>query len=84
MPILKKNTDSDAVLAAADALAAAAKAAGIRAKVDAGSEKTPGFKFAFWEMKVGLIRVWCRSGARPMLECGADETLDIVGHTAAW
>ena len=54
VPILKKNTDTRAVLAAADALAAAAKAAGIRAKVDAGTEKTPGFKFSFWEMKVWL------------------------------
>ena len=52
VPILKKNTDSEAVLAAVDDLAKAAKAAGIRVKVDAGSEKTPGFKFSFWEMKV--------------------------------
>ena len=52
MPILKKNTDSEAVLAAADALAAAAKAAAIRAKVDASTGRTPGFKFSFWEMKV--------------------------------
>ena len=55
VPILKKNTDAEAVLAAADALAAAAKAAGIRAKVDAGTEKTPGFKFSFWEMKVPCL-----------------------------
>ena len=52
VPILKKNTDTEAVLAAADALAEAAKAAGLRAKVDAGTEKTPGFKFSYWEMKV--------------------------------
>ena len=51
MPILKKNTDTEAVLAAADSLAEAAKAAGLRVKVDAGTEKTPGFKFSYWEMK---------------------------------
>ena len=51
VPILKKNTDTEAVLAAADALAEAAKAAGLRAKVDGGTEKTPGFKFSYWEMK---------------------------------
>lgn len=51
VPILKKNTDTDAVLRAADDLAEAATSAGIRAKVDAGTEKTPGFKFSFWEMK---------------------------------
>jgi prolyl-tRNA synthetase len=52
VPILKKNADTESVLAAADALATAARNAGIRAKVDAGTEKTPGFKFSFWEMKV--------------------------------
>lgn len=52
VPILKKNTDTEAVLKAADDLAVAASSAGIRAKVDAGTEKTPGFKFSFWEMKV--------------------------------
>lgn len=52
VPILKKNADTEAVLAAADSLAQAAKAAGLRAKVDAGTEKTPGFKFSYWEMKV--------------------------------
>lgn len=52
VPILKKNADAEAVLAAADALGKAAASAGIRAKVDAGTEKTPGFKFSFWEMKV--------------------------------
>ena len=51
VPILKKNTDTDAVLRAADDLAEAATSAGIRAKVDAGTEKTPGFKFSYWEMK---------------------------------
>ena len=55
VPILKKNADSEAVLAAADAIAAAAKAAGIRVKVDASTGKTPGFKFSFWEMKVGSL-----------------------------
>ena len=52
VPILKKNTDTAAVLKAADDLAMAASSAGIRAKVDAGTEKTPGFKFSFWELKV--------------------------------
>ncbi len=54
IPILKKNTNTDAVLRAAEGLAEAATSAGIRAKVDAGTEKTPGFKFSFWEMKACL------------------------------
>ena len=51
VPILKKNTDTEAVLKAAADLAEAATSAGYRANVDAGTEKTPGFKFSFWEMK---------------------------------
>jgi Anticodon binding domain len=52
VPIVKSPEDREAVESAAADLAAAAKAAGIRVKVDAGSEKTPGWKFNFWEMKV--------------------------------
>ena len=52
MPIVKKEEDRESVMAAANCLEAALKAAGMRAKVDAGSEKTPGWKFNFWEMKV--------------------------------
>ena len=59
VPILKKNTDTDAVLRAADDLAEAAASAGIRAKVDAGTEKTPGFKFSFWEMKAYTSATAC-------------------------
>ena len=63
VPILKKNTDTEAVLKAADDLAKAATSAGYRAKVDAGTEKTPGFKFSFWEMKA------CRSHLSRMATC---------------
>lgn len=52
VPIVKKDADREPVMAAANGLAAALKAAGMRAKVDAGTEKTPGWKFNFWEMKV--------------------------------
>lgn len=52
MPIVKKDADREPVMAAAYGMAAALKAAGMRAKVDAGTEKTPGWKFNFWEMKV--------------------------------
>lgn len=57
MPILKKGADSDAVLRAAGDMEAALRAAGIRTKVDAGGEKTPGWKFNYWEMKGVPVRV---------------------------
>ena len=52
VPIVKKEADRDAVSAAVAALEGALKAAGVRVAVDAGTEKTPGWKFNFWEMKV--------------------------------
>jgi prolyl-tRNA synthetase len=51
IPIFKKGADTEAVLAAADALAAGCKAAGLRARVDAEADKTPGWKYAHWEVK---------------------------------
>jgi prolyl-tRNA synthetase len=50
IPILKKNSDNDAVLKTARNVAAQLEAQGIRSKVD-DSEKSPGTKFYHWEMK---------------------------------
>ena len=52
VPIVKKVADREPVSAAVAGLEGALKAAGVRVKVDAGTEKTPGWKFNFWEMKV--------------------------------
>ena len=57
MPILKKEADSEAVLAAAAGLEAALKGAGVRAKLDADTGKTPGWKFNYYEMKGVPLRV---------------------------
>jgi len=51
VPIVKKDADQDAVMGAAEALVAAAAAAGIRVRLDADAERTPGWKFNHWEMK---------------------------------
>ncbi len=56
MPIVKKEADRDAVSAAVAGLEGALRAAGVRVAVDAGTEKTPGWKFNFWEMKVRTER----------------------------
>ena len=55
VPILKKEADTEAVMAAVDGLRAAAEEAGIRVKVDASTEKAPGWKFNHYEMKVCLL-----------------------------
>lgn len=52
MPILKKDGDETGVMEAVSQLAAAAQAAGIRTKVDADPNKSPGFRFNYWELKV--------------------------------
>ena len=58
MPIVKKEADREAVSAAVAGLEGALKAAGVRVRVDAGTEKTPGWKFNFWEMKVRSETDW--------------------------
>lgn len=52
VPIVKKEADRDAVMAAIERLHAAAVAAGLRCKLDASTDKTPGWKFNHYEMKV--------------------------------
>lgn len=51
VPIWKKPEEKEAVLAAADSVVAAAAKAGVRAKVDATEQRTPGWKYNHWEMK---------------------------------
>ena len=55
MPIVKKEADAAEVMQAVDALHAAAQQAGLRCKVDATTEKTPGWKFNHYEMKVSSV-----------------------------
>ncbi|KAK9814281.1 hypothetical protein WJX72_003344 [[Myrmecia] bisecta] len=57
VPILKKGADQKAILAAVSSLEAAAKAAGIRVKLDARLEKSPGSKFNQYELLGVPIRV---------------------------
>ena len=53
----KKDEEKEAVVAAVATAAAAATAAGLRVKVDDTQGKTPGWKFAHWEMKGVPVRV---------------------------
>ncbi|KAK9867736.1 hypothetical protein WJX84_003053 [Apatococcus fuscideae] len=57
VPILKKDGDEAGVMEAVSQLAAAAQAAGIRTKVDADPNKSPGFRFNYWELKGVPLRV---------------------------
>lgn len=57
VPIIKKDADRPGVNAAADGLAAALKAAGVRVKVDGNELKTPGWRYNYWELKGVPVRV---------------------------
>lgn len=52
VPIMKKEADQEAVMQAVQALHTAAQQAGLRCKLDASTERTPGWKFNHYEMKV--------------------------------
>ena len=60
VPIVKKEADTEEVMLAVEGLHAAAKQAGIRCKVDASTERTPGWKFNHYEMKVCTGPLVCR------------------------
>ena len=64
MPIVKKEADRDAVSGAVSGLEGALRAAGVRVTVDASTEKTPGWKFNHWEMKVRQLTSAARQSAR--------------------
>ena len=57
VPIVKKETDRAGVMQAVEALQSAAQQAGIRCKLDASTEKTPGWKFNHYEMKVPFLNL---------------------------
>ncbi|GAX72561.1 hypothetical protein CEUSTIGMA_g17.t1 [Chlamydomonas eustigma] len=57
IPIIKKETDREPVMAAIAKLEATAKSAGFRVKVDADTRQTPGWKYNHWEMKGVPVRI---------------------------
>eukprot|EP01025_Chloroclados_australasicus_P064734 TRINITY_DN8683_c0_g1_i1.p1 TRINITY_DN8683_c0_g1~~TRINITY_DN8683_c0_g1_i1.p1 ORF type:complete len:363 (+),score=56.61 TRINITY_DN8683_c0_g1_i1:607-1695(+) len=57
VPILKKETDTESVMAIVNQLEEICKRGEIRCKVDDSTGKTPGFKFNYWEMKGVPIRI---------------------------
>lgn len=52
VPIWKKDTEKSGVLNAASSVKEALQTAGVRVKLDDTDQRTPGWKFNFWEMKV--------------------------------
>ncbi|CAA7059522.1 unnamed protein product [Microthlaspi erraticum] len=57
VPIWKKDTEKTGVLTAATSVKEALHTAGIRVKLDDAEQKTPGWKFNFWEMKGVPLRI---------------------------
>ncbi|CAN6580864.1 unnamed protein product [Malus baccata var. baccata] len=56
-PIWKKDDDREGVLNAASSVKEALQTAGIRVKLDDSDQRTPGWKFSFWEMKGVPLRI---------------------------
>ena len=56
VPIWKKEDDRAGVLSAASSVKDSLQTAGIKVKLDDTDQRTPGWKFNFWEMKVCLLR----------------------------
>src|SRR5687767_7287337 len=57
IPIWRKDEEKAGVLEGVDRVVATLKGAGVRVKVDAADNKTPGFKFNEWELKGVPLRV---------------------------
>ncbi len=57
IPIFKSDRETTAVMETVNRVQAELKAAGIRVKVDARTEVTPGFKFNDWEMRGVPLRI---------------------------
>lgn len=61
VPIWKKDGEKQGVLTAASSVREILKSAGVRVKLDDSEQRTPGWKFNFWEMKVPFfIHVHCK------------------------
>ncbi len=57
VPIWKKEAEKESVLPVAQDLAARLRQTGLRVEIDASDNKTPGWKFNYWEMKGVPLRV---------------------------
>lgn len=57
IPIWKKHDEKASVLSAASSVQEILQSAGIKAKVDGSEQKTPGWKFNFYEMKGVPLRI---------------------------
>eukprot|EP00898_Chlorokybus_atmophyticus_P008499 jgi/Chlat1/8650/Chrsp87S08036 len=57
VPIWKKPEEREAVLSAAESMKSALHARGVRVQVDVTEQKTPGWKFNFWELKGVPLRI---------------------------
>ena len=59
VPIVKNEADKERILEACEQLHAALKGADVRVKLDDRLDRSPGFKFNDYEMRVGLpVQCW--------------------------
>ncbi|XP_030532903.1 proline--tRNA ligase, chloroplastic/mitochondrial [Rhodamnia argentea] len=57
IPIYKKADEKSGVLSAASSVKEALQSAGVKVKLDDSDQRTPGWKFNFWEMKGVPLRI---------------------------
>ncbi|XP_051121700.1 proline--tRNA ligase, chloroplastic/mitochondrial [Andrographis paniculata] len=57
VPIWKKENEKEAVFKAASSVKETLSSAGIKVKIDDSEQRTPGWKFNFWEMKGVPLRI---------------------------
>lgn len=57
VPVIPKKKDEETVMGQVGAMQEALLAAGVRSKVDTTGDKSPGWKFNFWEMKGVPVRL---------------------------
>lgn len=55
VPIWKKDDEKVAVVNAASSVKEILHSSGVKVKLDDSEQKTPGWKFNFWEMKVSYL-----------------------------
>lgn len=66
VPIWKKEEEKAAVFEAGKQVHKKLMAGGVRSKLDQNEQRTPGWKFNFWEMKVRLPTVRRKGVLEPL------------------
>lgn len=79
VPIVKNEADKDKILAACQNLHTALQGAGVRCKLDERLDRSPGFKFNDYEMRVRPVPLRCGRQSADAAKCG-DISSSMLQH----